>query len=79
MERTPRKCFRCGPEDHMIKKCHKPPKDNEKRRNQERFNKKGNHECDNIEDNDDHKIYTSMARMSSDDELKSESMVTVFN
>ena len=23
------KCFRCGYEDHMIKKCPKPPKDNE--------------------------------------------------
>ena len=31
MERTPRKCFRCGSEDHIIAKCPKPPKDNEKR------------------------------------------------
>ena len=29
-ERTPWKCFRCGSEDHMIAKCPKPPKDNEK-------------------------------------------------
>ena len=29
-----RKCFRCGYEDHMIAKCPKPPKDNEKRSNQ---------------------------------------------
>ena len=29
-ERTPRKCFRCGSEDHMITKCPNPPKDNEK-------------------------------------------------
>ena len=29
-ERPPRKCFRCGPEDHMIAKCPKPPKDNKK-------------------------------------------------
>ena len=27
-ERTPRKCFICGSEDHLIKKCPKPPKDN---------------------------------------------------
>ena len=31
-ERPPQKCFRCGSEDHMIAKCPKPPKDNEKRR-----------------------------------------------
>ena len=47
MERTPRKCFRCGSEDHMIEKCPKPPKDNEKRRKQVLFNKKGNRACDN--------------------------------
>ena len=28
-ERLPRKCFRCGYEDHMIEKCPKPPKYNE--------------------------------------------------
>ena len=28
---------------------------------------KGNHACENDEDNNDHKIYASMARMSSDD------------
>ena len=55
----------------MIAKCNKPPKDNEKRQNQVRFNEKGNCACDNGEDNDDHKIYASMARMSSDDERKS--------
>ena len=55
----------------MIAKCPKPPKDNEKRRRQVRFNEKGNPACDNGEDNDDHKIYASMARMSSDDEHKS--------
>ena len=31
MERTPRKCFICGSEDHMIEKFPNPPKDNEKR------------------------------------------------
>ena len=38
MERPPRKCFRCGFEDDMIAKCPKPPKDNDKRRRQVRFN-----------------------------------------
>ena len=55
----------------MIEKCPKPPKYNEKRRKQVRFNEKGNHACDNGEDDNDHKIYTYMARMSSDDERKS--------
>ena len=27
-KRPPQKYFRCGSEDHMIKKCPKPPKDN---------------------------------------------------
>ena len=27
-ERTPRKCFRCGYEYHIIAKCQNPPKDN---------------------------------------------------
>ena len=71
MERTPRKCFRCGSEDHMIKKCPNPPKDNEKWRKQVCFNEKGNHACKKCEDNDDHKIYASMAVMSIDDERKS--------
>ena len=70
-ERLPQKFFRCGSEDHMIKKCPKPPKYNEKRRKQVRFNEKGNRECNNGEDNDDHKIHASMAQMSSDDKRKS--------
>ena len=71
-ERPPRKCFRCGSEDHMIAKCPKPPKDNKKRRRQVRFNEKGNRACDNGKNNDDHKIYISMARMSVNYERKSE-------
>ena len=67
----PWKCFRCGYEDHIIAKCPKPPRDNEKRRKQVRFNERGNRTCDNSKDNDDHKIYASMAQMSSDDERKS--------
>ena len=30
-ERTPRKCCRCVYEDHLIAKCSRPPKYNEKR------------------------------------------------
>ena len=48
-----------------------PPRENEKRRKQVRFNDKVNCACDNDKDNDDHKIYESMACMSSDDERKS--------
>ena len=54
----------------MIARCPKPPKDNEKRRKQVRFNEKGNRECDNGEDNDDHKKYAYMERMSNDNERK---------
>ena len=71
-ERPSWKCFRCGYEDHMIAKCPNPPKDNKKRLRQVRFNETGNHACDNGEINDDHKIYVSMAQMSSNDERKSE-------
>ena len=47
-ERPPWKCFRCGSEYHMIAKCTKPSKDNEKRRKQVRFNEKGNRACENV-------------------------------
>ena len=72
MERTPWKCFRCGSEDHMIAKFTKPPKHNEKRQKQVRFNEKGNLACDNGENKSDQKIYASMARMSCNDECPSE-------
>ena len=72
MERPPWKCFRCGSEDHIIEKCPKPPKDNEKRRKQVLFNEKVSRACDNGKNNDDHKIYAYMARMSSNDERSSE-------
>ena len=71
-ECPPRKCFRCVSEDPMIAKCPKPPKDNEERRRKVRSNKKSNRECDNDGNNDDHKIYASMERMSSNNERKSE-------
>ena len=48
----------------MIAKYPNPPKDNEKLRKQVLFNEKGNRARDNGENNDDHKIYVSMARMS---------------
>ena len=60
-ERPPWKCFRCGSEDHMIAKCPKPPKDNEKQRRQVSFNETGNRACDNGENENDHKIYAYMA------------------
>ena len=67
----PRKCFRCGSEDHMIAKCPKPPKDNEKQRKQVHFNEKGNCACNNSKNNNNHNIYAYMAQMSSNDERKS--------
>ena len=72
MKRTPRKCFRCGSEDHMITKFPKPPKDNEKRKKQVCFNEKVNRACDNVKNNSDQKIYVSMARMSGNDKRSSE-------
>ena len=71
MKRPPRKCFKCGSEDHMIAKCPKPPKDNEKRRNQVSFNEKDNCARDNGKNKDNQKIYTSISRMSRNDERKS--------
>ena len=55
----------------MTKKRPKPPKDDEKQRRQVCFNEKFNRACDNGKNNDDQKIYASMAQMSSDDERKS--------
>ena len=69
-DRPARKCFRCGSEDHMITKCPKPPKYREKIRKSEKSKEKGNRACDNGKDDNDHKRYASMERMSSDDELK---------
>ena len=63
-ERTPQKKIICGSEDHLISKCPKPPKENEKQRNQVRFNDKCNRACKNGENNSNQKIYASMARMS---------------
>ena len=73
-ERTPRKCFRCGSEDHLIAKCPKPPKENEKRKKQVRFNEKGNRAYDNGKNNSDQRIYESMARMSGNYEYPSKTI-----
>ena len=66
-DRPTRNCFRCRSEDQMIAKCTKPPKDSEKIRKSVRSNEKGSRACDNSEDDNDHKIYASMARISNDD------------
>ena len=63
-ERPPPKCFICGYEDHLIAKCPNPPKDNQKRLNQVRYNGKGNCTHDKGKNNSDQKIYTSKAHMS---------------
>ena len=68
-EWTPRKYFRCGSENHLIKKTPKPPKDNDKRRKQVPFNEKGNLACDDGKNNSDQNIYEYMTRMSGNDEF----------
>ena len=70
-EQRSRKCFRNGSDDHLIVKCPKPPKDNEKRRKQVRFNEKGNCACDNSENNSDQNMYVSMAHMFGNDKFLS--------
>ena len=51
----------------MIAKCPKPPKDSEKRRKSNKAKEKGNSAKDNSDDDDDLKVYASMAQMSNDD------------
>ena len=63
--------FRCGSKDHLIAKCLKPPKDNEKRQKQVHFNEKGNCACDNSKTKIDQKIDASMDHMSKNDEFTS--------
>ena len=56
--------FRCGSEDHLIAKCPKPPKDGEKKNGKKvSFKEKGNSAKDNSDDDNDLKVYASMARM----------------
>ena len=64
-ERMPWKFFRCGYEGHLIKKHPNQPKENEKWRNQVRFNEKGNRSCSNYENKIDQKdicIYGTYVR-----------------
>ena len=74
-ERTPHKYFRCGSEDHLIAKCPKPPKDNQKLRKKVRFSERGNSasqkERDTGDNDNDQKIYAYMARMSGNDKSPS--------
>ena len=51
---------------HFIEKCPKPPKDDEKKRKSDKSKAKGNSEKDNSDDDNDLKVYASMARMSND-------------
>ena len=70
----PRKFFRCGSVDHLIAKCPKPPKDGEKKNGKKvsfQDKEKGNSAKDNSDDEDDLKVYASMAQMSNDDVSKS--------
>ena len=73
-ERTPRKCFRYGSEDHLIARFLKPPKENDKRQKKVRLNEKGNCACHKEENNSDQKIYEFMARMSGNDECPSRNL-----
>ena len=74
-ERTPLKCFRCGSKDHLIAKDPKPPKENEKNKNQVRFSERGNRasqkKYDSGDNYNDQKIYAYMARMSDTDDSPS--------
>ena len=74
-ERTPCKCFTCGFIYHLIATCLKLPKDNKKRKNQVHFNERGvcvsQKESDNSDDDNDQKIYASMARISGNEKCSS--------
>ena len=69
-DRLAQKYFRWGSEDHLIAKCPKPPKDSEKRRKSDKAKEKGNSAKDKNDDDDDLKVYASMAQMSNDDKRK---------
>ena len=71
MEWTPRKYFRCGYQYHLIAKFPKPTKDNDKQQKKVHFNEKGNHACNNGKNNSNQNIYSSIARMSVNDEYTS--------
>ena len=50
-----------GSKDHLIAKFPKPPKDSEKICKSDKSKEKGNSAKDNRDDDDDLKVYTSMA------------------
>ena len=60
MEHPPRKCFRCGSENHMIANFPK----------QVCYNVKGEYACENDKNYSNCEIYAYMAQMSSNDEWK---------
>ena len=68
----PHKYFRYGFIDHIIAKSPKPSEDNEKRRKQVSFNERDNNtlqkESKKIDNEDNQKIYASMAIMSGNNE-----------
>ena len=74
-EHTPRKCFRCGFEYHLIVKYPKPIEDNKKRKKQVRFSERVNRalqkEYNNVDNHNDQNIYASMSRMSDNDNILS--------
>ena len=51
----------------MIAKCPQPPRDSEKRHESEKSKEKGNRACNISNDENELKIYASMAQMSIDD------------
>ena len=55
----------------MITKGPKPSKDSEKRHKSEKSKEKGNLACNNRDDDNDLKVYASMARISNDDKRES--------
>ena len=71
-EHTPQKCFRCGSEDHRIATFPKPPKENQKRRNQVHFNEKVIVHATTVGNNSDQNIYASVTPISGNDECTSE-------
>ena len=82
-EHPPCKCFRCRSIDHIVAKLPKPPKDDDKRWNNARFNERGNHalqkESDDGDDDNDEKIYEYMVPMSGNENFVVGILVIVFN
>ena len=74
-ERKPRKYYRCRSIYHLLSKCPKPPKDNEKRKNQVHLSERDTcaqkKECENGDNDNYQKIYAYMAWMSRNDESPS--------